>query len=178
MITRRSTSKFLFCLFHPLDSCFLGVTLRNGVTVVGALDVALALVTSAALLGLAPRCLLLDEHKPTVDLWLLVTALPFAVLGLLGITQLHRAKVDLYSYYKHFEYVAVIILTCRAVFHADLWDYPWVAYAFYASRLVIDFYMLLIVWSCSTRMANGQEDLVLCGPSEATHLLKDSAYSK
>ena len=178
MITRRSTSKFFFCLFHPLDSCFLGLTLRNGLTVVGAIDVALALVTSAVLWGLVPHYLLLDEHKPTLDLWLLVTALPFAVLGLLGVTQLHRAKVELYSYYKHFEYVAVLILTCRAVFLADLWDYAWVAYAFYASRLVIDFYMLLLVWSCATRMANGQDDLVLHGPSEATHLLKDSDYSK
>lgn len=174
MITRRSTSRFLLCLCSPLETSFLGVTLRNSFTLIATIDIALALVTSAALFGLAPRYLLLDEHKPTVDLWLLVTALPFAVLGLVGMMQRHRAKVDLYSYYKHFELFVVIILTLRAVFHASQWDYLWVAYAFYAARVVIDFYMLLVVWSCATHLANGREELVLHGPAETTHLLKDS----
>lgn len=134
-------------------------------------DLGIALIAAAALLSLLPAYLLIDVHKPTIDAGLLILALPFALIGLSGLNEMRRAKVELYCYFKYFEFCAVCLLSIRAAMRlAEKWDHSWVAYTFYACRVLLDFYVLFIVWSCSTRMRLGEVSLVTRKAEESTPL--------
>lgn len=178
MISRRSTARFFLCFCHPCDGFFFCFTLRTGVILSSTIDIVLGLISISRLLNLTPNSLLIDPVKPILDLYLLVLSVPFGFLGLIGILQMHRAKVTMYSGYKHLEWLGIVVLTVIEGGSAGEWPCVYFAWVFYVGRVVLDLYLLYAIWSCSSHLSHGHEELILQGSTENTRLLTEKLTSR
>jgi hypothetical protein len=88
-------------------------------------------------------------QRSDFELGLLISALPFALLGLLGALSVHRAKLDVYSSYKRLElWIVLIICLCEmARVREDRWEVVFSFLFFACLRLLWDFYGMYIAWS-------------------------------
>lgn len=147
MIARRETARLL-CCFTPLQCCgFRMFSLRLGVVIWTLCDLLLGCTALAQAWSLLPAPIHLQ--KSNIELGLLISALPFAFLGLLGALSVHRAKLDVYCCFKRLELMLVVgICVCEASqLREDTWETV-CSFLFFASfRLILDFYGTYIAWS-------------------------------
>lgn len=93
-------------------------------------------------------------QKSHFELGLLISALPFSVMGLLGGASVHRAKLDIYSAFKRLEF-AVILGLCvwETSLHLNSsWETACSFLFFAGLRLAVDFYGTYVAWSSSIRL--------------------------
>ena len=145
MISRRETARLLCCL-RPLQSC----RLRLGVVVWTLCDLLWGIAALVQTTSLLPS----PFQRSDFELGLLISALPFALLGLFGALSGHRAKLDVYSSYKRLELLLVLIIClCEmARVREDTWDVVFSFLFFACWRLLWDFSGMYIAWSSVVKL--------------------------
>lgn len=181
MIRRRETARLL-CCFTPLQyCCFRTFSLRLGVLIWTVCDLI------GGFTALVQLCHLLPPHvhlqKSDFELGLLVSAIPFAFLGLLGILSIHRAKLHIYSTFKRLELLLILGICIWETSHHldDTWETACSFLFFAFLRLGVDFYGTYVAWSSVVKLRSSgslEADLELKGGSELTDVTNDGFLSK
>lgn len=181
MIRRRETARLL-CCFTPLQYCgFRTFSLRLGVLIWSVCDLIGGFTALGQVLGLLPAHVHLQ--KSYFELGLLISALPFAFLGFLGVLSIHRAKLDLYSSFKRLELLLILGICIWETSHHldDSWETACSFLFFAFLRLGVDFYGTYVAWSSSVKLRSSgslEVDLEAKEASELADVTSDGFLSK
>lgn len=159
--------------------CCGGLPLKSGVCITAVLDLLVGGMRFIELLYLITGVgLQVSEIFLLFVLQILagLVAVPFAVIGLIGIRSVQQPKLHIYSVYKQWEIPALIAIMVLhdLVFCEDFECNQVVFFLFISLRVLFNLYFTHIVWSADLRLQHNETVLVLHG-KDVLMLMREQA---
>jgi hypothetical protein len=161
-----ATSRPRFLLFfnqNPGESCCCCVTLKTAVYIFGALDcfASVGIILQSISIALSG-----GGQFPDADMSL--CALPFAVIGMQGMSRSDVDKLHYYSVFKQIQAIACIINSFLIMFACGdyCWQYAWIG----VLGNLLAWYCAYVVWSAEVQVAEGKGLLAQYGRQTAAEM--------
>ena len=161
-----ATSRPRFLLFfnqNPGESCCFCCTLKTAVYILGTLDclTSLGIIINAIRLALSGGGEFLFADMS-------LCALPFALLGMQGMSKSDVDKLHYYSVFKQIQAIACIINSFLIMFACGdyCWDYAWKGFI----CNLFSWYYAYVVWSAEVQVAEGKGLLAQYGRQTAAEM--------